>query len=182
LATPDFSTSASGDSVTVSATGNGSGASAKLVVKIGGTRCESGSSSGSLSRQCSAQIGWDTTVNVTVQVVDTSPYSRATKEKIGSAKTGPRPAEPKVLVRMGAQETRVDQYYNCSSSKCHWVVVELQDFSSSATCRITDSDLFGAWGGSWTQSNGVLTTDKLYGGNWIVVTCGGVSSGRVPWG
>ncbi len=182
LATPDFSTSASGDSVTVSATGNGSGASAKLVVKIGGTRCESGSSSGSLSRQCSAQIGWDTTVNVTVQVVDTSPYSRATKEKIGSAKTGPRPAEPKVLVRMGAQETRVDQYYNCSSSKCHWVVVELQDFSSSATCRITDSDLFGAWGGSWTQNNGVLTTDKLYGGNWIVVTCGGVSSGRVPWG
>lgn len=182
LATPNFTTSVNGDTVTVNATGSGNGASAKLVVRVGSAQCDSGSSSGSLSRSCSAQIGWSASAAVTVQVVDTSPYSRATKEKTGSVATGPRPAQPKVLVRMGAQETRVDANYDCTSSKCHWVVVELQDFSGAATCRITDSDYAGAFGGSWRQGNGVLTTDKLYGGNWIVVTCDGVSSGRVPWG
>lgn len=182
LATPDFTTSVSGDTVTVNAHGSGNGASAKLVVRVGSAQCESGSGSGSLARSCSAQIGWSASAGVTVQVVDTSAYSRATKEKTGSAATGPQPAQPKVLVRMGAQETRVDKYYDCTSSKCHWVVVELQNFTGSATCRITDSDYAGAWGGSWNQGNGTLTTDKLYGGNWIVVTCDGVSSGRVPWG
>lgn len=52
----------------------------------------------------------------------------------------------------------------------------------TATCRISDSDLSGACGNSWTQGNVVNTTDKLHGGYWIEVTCGGVSSGPVPWG
>lgn len=86
-----------------------------------------------------------------------------------------------MIVTQGAQASISNSTYQCTSSRCHWVVVELRNFGGTATCRISDSDLFGAWGNSWTQGNVVNTTDKLYGGYWIEVTCGGVSSGHVPW-
>lgn len=182
LSAPSFTTPVSGDTVSVSATGDGNGANAKLRVSIGSKTCESGSSTGALSVSCSLQVGWSKTVTVTVTVIDTSSHGRASVSRSRDVSTGAQPAPPTVIVTQGAHASISNASYECTSSRCHWVVVELQNFSGPATCRISDSDLFGAWGNSWTQGNVVNTTDKLYGGYWIEVTCDGVSSGRVPWG
>jgi len=182
LGAPSFTTSVNGDSVSANATGDGNGANAKLRVSIGSKTCESGSSTGALSASCSSQVGWSKTVTVTVTVIDTSSHGRASVSRSRSVSTGAQPAPPTVIVTQGAHASISNSSYECTSSRCHWVVVELRNFGGTATCRISDSDLFGAWGNSWTQGNVVNTTDKLYGGYWIEVTCDGVSSGRVPWG
>lgn len=183
LKKPTFTTDVTGDVLTVDASGSGNGANAKLRVTAGGHSCETGSSAGSLSKRCSWSIGWSTTVTVVVTVIDTSSYGRASAHDSRDASSGAKPIPPpEVIVTQGAQASISNSSYECTSSRCHWVVVELRNFSGTTTCRISDSDLFGAWGNSWTQGNVVNTTDKLYGGYWIEVTCGGVSSGHVPWG
>ena len=89
----------------------------------------------------------------------------------------PPPARS-VTVTRGAQHNSP----TCTVSWCAYLVVTTKGFTGSVQCRISDSDMYGAWGSGWTQGgNERNVPGQYYGGRSISVTCDGVTGTNTNW-
>ena len=126
-------------------------------------------------------IGWSTTKTYSATASDGSRNAGPTSVSITS---GAPPPNPSVTVSRGPIHTIADQ---CTAWWCAELIVQTKDFpTASVSCRISDSDLFGAWGKSWTQGgNETLTLGgnplRVYGGHSISVTCDGITGTNANW-
>lgn len=144
-----------------------------LDVEVNGQSLGTTDASGTWSKGGSYDTGgYNRTVTMKVTVSDSKRGSTSDTQSMTSA-----PNPPSVAVSRGdAVNTST-----CTSSRCHYVVVTIANFSGSQSCQITYSDRGTGGFTSWSQSNGAVQTENYFGGYTIEVVCGGVSSGRVSW-
>lgn len=178
LSKPSVSASTDGTTVNASASANGNGETATLTLYIDGDQVGQDTGTGDLRVNGSKNVGYSHTATVTARLRtgSTDPNRGNPDDDSTSVRTQDQPLNPSISVSRGAAINTS----TCTSSRCHYVVVTLKDFSGSQTCRISNSDQ-GVFGSAWTQGNETRTTDKYFGGIWIEITCGSVNSGRLNW-
>lgn len=125
------------------------------------------------------EVGPGQTITRCIRTVQKSPErgDRATDWVCGSA-TAPQPPDFKVFrgsPRKGP---------NCTSDRCHRLMVTTSNFQGNVTCQVTDHFYPGGdptWHPSWTQGpNETKDSGYYYGGFWIEVTCGSLKK-RFDW-
>lgn len=143
-------------------------------VTVNGQSLGSTSSTGTASKEGSIDTGgYSRTITVKATVSDSKRGSSSTPGVPMTSASNP----PKVSVSHGdAVRTAT-----CTSSRCYWVNVTLENFDGTQDCRINSTD--NGTGGfvGWRQGNGGARSPNYFGYYWIEVVCGGVSSGRVNW-
>ena len=116
----------------------------------------------------SRDVGYSATVTVTVTLSD---GARGTRTVFESITTPPRPPDPATVTVTRGSLKNVD---GCKATWCAYVMVTTKNFAGTTTCHISGSDLYGAWGTSWTQGgNETKDSGRFYGGHSITVTCTG---------
>lgn len=172
LADPTLKVTVNKDTITWSASGSGNGRSATLTVDdTAGSPSTTGAGSLSLG-PTTRTIGFGKTVTVTATLSDPNGgRSTRTARVTVTTEAAPPPPDPTVTVTRGV----LRKGSQCSADWCAEIITTTKDFSGTVTCRVSNSDLFGAWGGSWTQgpNTAVNGARQIYGGYSITVTCSG---------
>ena len=182
LEAPSINAANDATQVWASATGNGNGRKAKLVItSTDGHHVESAPSSGELSLSTPHfPVGPSHSTTFTVQLVDVE-ASRATKSAQSSPVRTPDPPPPQPTVSISKGGSAQGQP-GCSTTSCAYVLVTTRNFSGSYTCT-----WWGGNGGDWaSKAYAGDKTDAAYAyygypNTQVHVTCGGVQSNTINW-
>ncbi len=174
-------TGMNGNTVYFDVTGNGNGEDAVLDISANKGCSGLGNHNfgpGGTTVQVACDVGYSSSATVSARLLTgtTNPQRSNGGSDSATSPTTPAPPLPRIAVSPGAPINSS----SCESTRCHYVVVTLADFPGTQTCRIVDSDQ-GVFGVSWVQGNGTVSTLNYFGGYWLVIRCGTVTSGRLSW-
>jgi hypothetical protein len=125
-------------------------------------------------------VGYSTTDTITVTVSDPG---RATVSGSNAATTGPPPPPPPtVTVSRGASCGQTCINAGCTSS-CQYIHVQTANFGGNVTCTFNSQHGSGGFVSQTYAANQSKDSFNWFGfpGQWVQVTCGGVSSPQTPW-
>jgi len=186
LATPGISAWLDGQTVRFRASGSGNGAGARMVVTSsnGNRTYTSGVNAGGFTFEDGLPLpaGEGTSFTAHLESVATDPSRRNSGQASSARVDVPNPT---VSVYRGdvfdSANPPSGWKGSCTSSRCHWVRVNLSGFSSSQTCSIIYTDQGTGGFVSWTQGNGEFQTQNVFGGYVIRVKCGNVTGENSNW-